>query len=338
MAISAPREERTEDKEHIVTAPIDPEKSYEIFQGKFFSVLKNKEREKISTESPADKLSRIQFELQQLSNDITKTSSAKSSSKPAEADLPATLKANADRLAQMALQLNAHPLLNSAGAGAAMDSKLKDIAASINNPKPAGAAAPSALSDTSSLERRVSLLESVLGSASNVLNVETVHGVAPKSRVFPLADAILALEQRMALLDEQNLDVLRNKAKALKIELEAVNKVGPAQSPADQKLAAEAVWKKVSDLGDKLKHVEGVADELPALAVRLKTLETVHQAAGSIHTRVADMVIASDNMALLLRSNAEVLETLKKTLKESTANMLANVAAIDARIAAIKKH
>lgn len=338
----APREERAEDhkpkiildSDNIVTTTISPDQAYEIFQGKFFGVLKMKEKEQLHAESTTQKLSRIQQELQEISNDIDKV--LKSKGKPDQADILKTLRENADAMSQKALQLKTHPVLTGDLANPDLDQKLKRIQMSIQSEAPR----PSLLTsdDDVSLARRVSVLEAVLGSASNVLDVESVYGVVARNKVFPLADSILGLEQRLALFDEHNLDVLRNKAKALRIELEAVNKISSApQSLAEQRVAAENGWKRVSDLHDKLKRVEATADDLPALVLRLKTLEGIHQAAGTFSQRVQEVETAAENLSTMLKSNREILEMVKKSLKDNAAVMLSNAAEVDARIAALKK-
>ena len=338
----APREERSEgsrgsivlDSDNIVTTTISPDQAYEIFQGKFFGVLKMKEKEQIHIESATQKLSRIQQELQEISNDVDKV--IKSKSRPDQTEVLRMLRENADAMTQKALQLKTHPVLTGDLANPDLDQKLKRIQISIQNDAPRPALVTP--DDDVSLARRVSLLEAVLGSASNVLDVESVYGVVARNRVFPLADSILGLEQRLSLLDEQNLDVLRNKAKALRIELEAVNKVTMnPQSLAEQRVAAENSWKKVADLHDKLKRVESTADDLPALVLRLKTLEGIHQAAGTFSQRVQEVETAAENISVMLKSNKEILETLKKSLKDNAAVMLSNAAEVDARIAALKK-
>ena len=293
-----------------------------------------KEKEQLHAESTTQKLSRIQQELQEISNDIDKV--LKSKGKPDQADILKTLRENADAMSQKALQLKTHPVLTGDLANPDLDQKLKRIQMSIQSEAPR----PSLLTsdDDVSLARRVSVLEAVLGSASNVLDVESVYGVVARNKVFPLADSILGLEQRLALFDEHNLDVLRNKAKALRIELEAVNKISSApQSLAEQRVAAENGWKRVSDLHDKLKRVEATADDLPALVLRLKTLEGIHQAAGTFSQRVQEVETAAENLSTMLKSNREILEMVKKSLKDNAAVMLSNAAEVDARIAALKK-
>lgn len=321
----------------IITTTISPDQAYEIFQGKFFGILKAKERETITTESPTEKLARIQVELQQLSVDIDKTARSKDKNKPVDGNLSATIKANADRLAEQALQLSVHPLLSDSATSSAIDARVKEIMTSINNPTKPTTATPT-LREEMTVNKRLALLESVLGSASNVLDVEAVHGVTPKNKVFPLADAIIAMEQRLALLDENNLDLLKNRTKALKIELEAVSKMSQSpQALAEQKMAAESAWRKVSELHDKLKALETVVDDLPELVVRLKSLEEIHQAAGSFTQRVTEMEAAALNIDKQLASNRELLESAKKAMKDSAAAMQANVSDVEARIAALNK-
>jgi type VI protein secretion system component VasF len=336
----APSEVRIEEKpaglvldSDIITKSMPPDQAYEIFQGKFFGVLRMKENEKVLTESATTKLSRIQQELQQLARDMDATTK---SQKKDQTDLLKVMRKTADDLALQTLQLKTHPALNSEHTSSGLDDRLKQIQASVANDK-VKLPSPSAI-DEDRLSKRVNLLEAVLGSASNVLDVESVYGVLAKNRVFPLADSILGIEQRLSLLDEQNLDVLRSKAKALRIELEAVNKIASAsQAAGEQRMAAEAGWKKVSDLGDKLKRLESVVDDLPALVLRLKSLEHIHQAAGTFAQRVTEIETASQNVQTQLHANRELLEVMKKGLKDNAAAMLSNVQDVDARINALKK-
>ncbi len=174
------------------------------------------------------------------------------------------------------------------------------------------------------LERRIFALETFLGSAVNAVDVEGGQGWGHQ----PLVDVVARLEKQLASLDSAGLDALRVKAAAARAELEAVGKV--KTSAGDMKVI-DAV-KKVEDLHEQIQRVQAVAGDLPALVLRLKTLEAVHQGAASFAVRLQELERVALGAAEDLKSNSEVLGNLKLGLAENLAVIKGSIAQVDGRI------
>ena len=176
------------------------------------------------------------------------------------------------------------------------------------------------------LERRIFALETFLGSATNAVDVEGGH-VGGWGNV-PLVDVVSRLEKQLASLDPAGLDALRTKAAAARTELEAV---GRAKTSAGDNKIIEAV-KKVEDLHEQIQRVQAVAGDLPALVLRLKTLEAVHQGAASFAVRLQALERVAQGATEDLKSNSEVLGNLKQGLAENLAVIKGSIAQVDGRI------
>ena len=93
------------------------------------------------------------------------------------------------------------------------------------------------------------------------------------------------LEKQFSLLDPAALDNLRTKAASAKVELESISRSKTSSQSASDMKMIEAV-KKIDDLYEQVQKVQTVAEDLPALVLRLKTLEGVHQHATSFAVRL----------------------------------------------------
>lgn len=167
-------------------------------------------------------------------------------------------------------------------------------------------------------------MESVLGSASNVLDCESTHAgslsisgqsgsaVSGGGTTLPLINAIAKLEKRIALLDGPTLDALKAKATVLKSELEAAANAKTSRSTTASEIKVIEAVRKVDDLYEKINRVQAVATDLPALVLRLKTLETVHQTSANFTQRLAELESIARGAAEDIKNNSEVLGNLKQ--------------------------
>jgi hypothetical protein len=122
---------------------------------------------------------------------------------------------------------------------------------------------------------------------------------------------------------------LRSKASLLKTELEGVAKSrssgsGPA-GQSDAHVAAVEATKKVDDLVEAVERVKLIAEEAPALIVRLKTLDRVHTAATGFVQRLDSMEQSVNGLAQELQSNAQVLSSLQQGLADNSKTILSNL-------------
>jgi len=178
-----------------------------------------------------------------------------------------------------------------------------------------------------SLERKVHHLETLLGSAANNNDV-TSSGKSTSP--FPLADAVSRLEERVALLDITELEALRVKCEAVRSEIETTIK-SKSTLAAESKIA-EAT-KQLSSLLSLVDRVDGVVQDLPALVLRLKTLEQVHLSASTFSARLGQMEGEVRGLTGELTSNKEVLAALKQSVLENVATMQQNIAAVNSKLA-----
>lgn len=109
------------------------------------------------------------------------------------------------------------------------------------------------------------------------------------------------------MLDPAYLDTLRTKAVALKADLEAATK---SRANAVETRAIDAA-KQLQDLYAEVKRLHGMADDLPTLVMRLKTLEAVHLSGAKAVQRLHDIECTAAGLADELRANKETLDTLR---------------------------
>lgn len=180
-----------------------------------------------------------------------------------------------------------------------------------------------------SLEKRVTTLETLLGISSNETQLN-LAGSKPFSSSFPLVDAISKLEQRMSMLDSNNLDQLRTKANTLRGELESAVKLKVPLTAENKALEAA---KKVEDLVEVVGKMDTVIEDLPTLVVRMKTLEHIHLAASTFANRLSNMETEVSTLTADVKSNNEVLRALKFGMAENITIMQNNLKEMEHQLA-----
>jgi len=143
-------------------------------------------------------------------------------------------------------------------------------------------------SQVGQLERRIHRLESCLGSVSNLTAVSSSHST-PLQRVsssrhgslIPIIDAVARLEDKLSLLDLKEVDATRAALEGLRVDLEQTT---AAALTAKESRLVEA-FRGLTGLLQLVDKVEAVADDVPVLVTRLKTLEQVHVAATTFNAR-----------------------------------------------------
>ena len=195
-----------------------------------------------------------------------------------------------------------------------------------------------------SLERRVFSLETLLGSSSNVLDMENTSNSSSNNHIknllvsspFPVIDTLARLEKMVNLLDDRKLESLRTKAKAVYVELEAMTKEKSRSATSVEQKAIDAALK-VDHLASKAQNLEAISSDLPNLLIRLKTLESTHLAATSHASRVEQMEILTDQLENQVAENAEVVHELKQSMASNLSTFMDNVERIEARINALEQ-
>lgn len=120
-----------------------------------------------------------------------------------------------------------------------------------------------------------------------------------------------SLEQRVSTLDPAGFEIVRSKAAVLKAELEALQGPRGGGGKATQ-LTAEGAMGKLQELHTDMRRVRGVVDDLPAVALRLKTLEAVHVSSAGLVARLEGLEATSEGLKADVFANGETLRTLKE--------------------------
>lgn len=330
----------------ISSESLHPERAFEVFGGKtylgapaeHFSLADSVERR---VESPLQRFARLRGELDDLSKDLDEMVKEDINE---EASVWSVLQRDARGMIQSLLEMEHHDgfqvhqrktntmaqRLEQVSAKIADSARVPEVATAATGAARAGggggsqADLGSSASELLSLEKRVAALETTLGYSSNLLDTEGSLSLAQASLggTFPLVDAIVRLERRVALLDPPTLDLLRTKSAALRADLEATGKL---KSASHEGQALETA-RRVDEALAQLERVRVVADEAPALIVRLKTLETIHSSAALFAQRLDAMESSVGALAEELRSNGDVLGALQLGLAENSKTFRDNLA------------
>ena len=337
------------DRAGIVRDGLNPRAAFEVFAGKVyfpqqqsFTLADSNEKR---VESPVQRFSRLRGELDELVSDLDALAKDDGAAAAAsqEATVWSAMQSEARQMVAKMVEIKSHSGFNSNSSSAAsvvqrfeqLSSKILESSGALPGP-PMSAGQASNYSDVVALERRVSALETMLGHASNMLDAEgaqrgsLLSGLGG-SGTFPLVDAIVRLERRVAMTDPAVLDALRLKASQLKADLESTTPKsvgsGKTQQASEHSQALEAA-RRVDDLCEQVEKVRIVADEAPALIVRLKTLERVHSAAAGFSQRLDALERSVGGLSAELQSNGQVLDSLQRGLADNSKTILANLKAL----------
>ena len=336
--------EKDPDRGAVGQESLNPRTAFEVFAGKTYhqqsySIADSNERR---TESPMQRFARLRGELDDLVGDLDSLTKDQTDA-GSEGKIWSVLQSEARQMVAKLVEIKDHPGLKTQSSQITqrfeqLSSKILEnsgvTAAATSSASVSGVGSSQNYSEVVGLERRVSALETILGHASNILDTEGAirfsSGGSAAVSTFPLVDTVARLERRVALLDPATLDALRSKASLLKTELEGVAKArssgsGPAAGQSDAHVAAVEATKKVDELAEAVDRVKSIADETPALIVRLKTLDRVHTAATTFAQRLDSMEQSVSGLAQELQSNAQVLASLQQGLADNSKTILSNL-------------
>lgn len=168
------------------------------------------------------------------------------------------------------------------------------------------------------IEKRLRLLEQLLGYSSNVLDNNNVMNSNQTSKIFPLLDTVSILEGKSSYLESNNIDSLKIKIFSLKKELESssirdskISKI----SILDQK-ATEYI-NKIEDVKKNLEQIENLVYEFPSIIIRLKSLESTHSKAANVVAKLNDIEEKILSVKGILSENSDIISTLKTGLDEN---------------------
>jgi cell division septum initiation protein DivIVA len=340
--IDRPAGHRNED---IIESKLNPDAAYGVFNGRMFqsagveyySLADNIERR---IESPLQRFARLRGELDELTSDLNLMVESEAAGGKANSTW-AVLQREAMNLASSADNLSTHKGFELVRNGSTSHERaLSGIVRSMEELSvdqeqqgatgPGSAIAPQIGSaDLISVEQRVHRLETLLGSASNLLDVSGSSSKQP----YPLLETVKRLEERAAALDVGELESLRVKCEAVRAELEGTLK---SKSTASAEAKVTEAARQLSGLLALAQKVDAVVGDLPALVLRLKTLEHVHSAAASFTVRLGQTEQDVRALSGQLASNRDVLVELKSSLRDSVTAMQQNVTAVNAKIASLQ--
>jgi len=282
--------------------------SQRVDEREYFSMSAALER-RSALESPLERFNRLRMELSDLQSDVDimeeqeRISSSSSQQKKGHPSLWAVLQREVLALAQKAVPLQTRIDAVESACRTTTDparQQLDDLRKSISllsGTSPSDEANQSISTDHYSklshsqvgqLERRIHRLESCLGSVSNLTAVSSSHST-PLQRVsssrhgslIPIIDAVARLEDKLSLLDLKEVDATRAALEGLRVDLEQTT---AAALTAKESRLVEA-FRGLTGLLQLVDKVEAVADDVPVLVTRLKTLEQVHVAATTFNAR-----------------------------------------------------
>ncbi|TYZ58176.1 hypothetical protein PybrP1_005728 [[Pythium] brassicae (nom. inval.)] len=149
-----------------------------------------------------------------------------------------------------------------------------------------------------------------------------------------LASMIAALETRVNLLNEKNLDAVKARTTALIHEFTLLNKL--KESPGVQSaLSAHADREKLQQIYDKLARVDDVAGAVPALVDRLVALKAAHDDALDASARMKKVEQSAETLAALLESDTALLENIEQSLEANVKIFESNMQTLDERMAKV---
>jgi hypothetical protein len=323
---------------------MSPQTAFEVFKGKVYSVSSNKTNFRTvlrpsfnTSESPLEKLARLQSEVTALENEL-QTTAADSGR---EFD---------EQVVQLATDLKARLVTASSTQVAEQDELTRMISQQLQqmqkDEKPetrstmttAGDVIPNTglvyelygntTNPTTLLEERLLKLERLLGNSQQsqffLSGASTKGGISNKSLMNRMED----MEELVATVDAATLEQAATKAKIIRADLEAASK-------ARNKLTAtykKEDSKMIQQLYQQMVDLEGLSSYLPSLVDRLQQLSSLHRQSATFGTRLDEL----EREATQLEATVGQLETgmtkLQETMVQNITTMEANLQKLDDKL------
>lgn len=329
--------------EAIIETSLNAEASFAVFNGKvfnaskpdYFSLADSIERR---AEAPLQRYARLRGEFDELKFDLDSIVEA-DAAKGISASMWSTLQQEVNSLAAATTTLESHKAFDILRNNLSNHERsLEGLVGNIKELNTTDSYSEDANStklcngDNNlliTLERRVHHLETILGSAGNINDISSAVSFNKTTCPFPLLETVSRLEDRVSLLDVAELESIRAKCDSVRSELDATLK-SKSTLATESKIVDAA--KQLTGLIGVVDRVDAVAGDLPALVLRLKTLEQVHAAASSVNSRLAQMESDVRGLTGELASNKEVLAVVKQSILENVATMQQNISAVDSKL------
>jgi Dynamitin len=315
-----------------------PQTAFEVFKGKVYSVALSSGKSTASTasttESPLEKLSRLQSEVAALEQELQTTAADSGRAfdeqvvqlatdlKTRLANASTTKVAEQDELTRMIRQQLQNLQQNKVG------SRTKD---SIDIPSSGvvyelyGNASGN---PTTSLEERLLKLERLLGNPQSqyLMSSKGTPGTGSGSKT--LLNRLEDMEALIATVDATTLEQTAIKAKVIRADLEAASK-------ARNKLTAtykKEDSKMIQQLHQQMVDLEGLSGYLPNLVDRLQQLSTLHRQSATFGSRLEELERGATQVEATVGQLEVGMTKLQETMVQNITTMEANLQKLDAKL------
>ena len=307
---------------------MDPTAAFEVFAGKLYSNSNNNNNKSQymlnaeRTETPLQKLARLQAEVQALEQELNATStgstldqeilkhtkllqdrltaSQTTSKIPAQDELTKVIQA----------QLEGMKLNDSSKTEAQDQDKDKqhnvvyELYGSTHKPM-----------DTTSADDRLTKLEQLLGSSTSSTDTS-------------LLQRLEELETQASSWNETSLESVSVKAKLIRADLEAAskarNKIASTYKQQDSQT--------IQELHALMSDLSSVHTHLPVLCNRLQALQHLHQSSASFSARLSELETQSLACTALLNQLEGTFQQLESSLQSNLETVTQNMATLDERL------
>lgn len=297
----------------IIVNSISSEDAFSVFQGKgdvyldsTMGVYSLADRIERRAESPMQRYSRLRAELDDLKNELNDFASEDSAS--------------------------AAPKTSNARLWA----KLQEEAKMRNTSNPVTCS--SSFAELEALESRMTSLEEILGGVSNTLSLSTAAATLYERKntndCLPLVETVMQLSSRITFLDPIALDALKTRAMNLRKDIDAESARRNSQTTVGTSLDGRVIEsvKRIDDLHSRVSRVESITQYLPALVLRLKSLESSHVQAASITSKLIESEKIIESLQADLQSNNDVIAAIREGLNENMVILQANITKMEKRL------
>ena len=300
--------------------------AFEVFSGKVYTVTQPKGSSTTTktTETPAERLARLQQEVAELEQDLS-SGAAAADDAPAVLGLVSDLKQRlqnqagvgvAKNQAEMTRSIQQHLQEWEAKKGAGPPTAKDKPDAGVVYELYGGVGVPSS-SAAPSLEERL-------------LQVEGLVGASTASSKQSLLKRLEEMETFLKTLDAKGLEQASTKAKVIRSDLEAASK-------ARNKLASAATFRKedaktISSLYDQMTSLEGLSEHLPALVARLQQLATLHAQSSTFSVRLTQSEKEVVQLQSLVHQLEETVTKVEGGMAENAKLIEQNMQQLDERI------
>jgi hypothetical protein len=296
----------TEDAE-LVSESFLAEGAFEVFAGKLYpssstTILR-------SSETPLQRLGRLQFELNAVAAELT--------SQVSTVDEQAML----EKLKLQLQETTTHLWPRRE------EQLTKDITTSVQGLElqpNAMLPADATLQSSSLLEDRLLRLEAAVGSGFSL-------SIGSSSSSTSLMERLVKLENAAAKLDPTQAEQWQRRAKTIRHDLEAAAK---ARGKLNSAGSSSSDAKTVTELYNTSQQLQGLQQHLAPLVARLQAVAHLHTDAATWSQRLQETERAATTLQCQLTMVETAVSNLQTTIQENAAVMQENIKALDERRAA----